>query len=233
MEIMNTKKVGRKPIPVVYKRVIYKDCGFCVGTINSSKGMIQFIVDNGDSEKVMARSWHISSVGYVVSYYPTENGIKHLLLHNFILDRLTFPGKGATESVDHINRNPLDNRKENLRIISQSEQNLNQNKKSRNMVQLPEDSGLSPEDIPKHIWYVKPNGGHGDRFAIEFKTENIVWKTSSSKKISLKEKLNQAKEKLEELYTQYPYLNPIMNENVLKAQDLNTSFEEIIKLAKL
>ena len=231
MEINNKYKVGRKPIPVVYKRVVYNDCAYCVGTINSSKGVIQFIINDEDSEKVMTRSWHITSVGYVVSYYPTENGIKQLLLHNFILNRMIFPGRGATESVDHINRNPLDNRKENLRIISQTEQNLNQNKKTRTIVQLPEDSCLSPEDIPKHIWYVKPNGGHGDRFAIEFKTENIVWKTSSSKKMSLKEKLNQAKEKLQELYIQFPYLNPDTNENVIKAQELNTEYEEIIKMA--
>jgi hypothetical protein len=231
MEIMNTKKVGRKPIPVTYKKIISNNSAFCIGTINSSKGIIQFIIDDVDSEKVMARSWHISSVGYVVSYYPTENGIKQLLLHNFILNRITFPGKGATESVDHINRNPLDNRKENLRIVSQTEQNLNQKKKPRNNIQLPENSGLTSDDIPKHIWYIKPNGMHGDRFGIDLKTENIAWKTSSSKKLSLKEKLNQAKEKLEELYIQYPYLNPNINENILKAQELNTSFEEIIAFA--
>lgn len=182
MEIMNAKKVGRKPIPVIYKKVMYKDCAYCVGTINSSKGVVQFIINDEDSEKVITRSWHITSVGYVVSYYPTEDGIKQLLLHNFILNRLTFPGRGATESVDHINRNPLDNRKENLRIISQTEQNLNQKKKPRNNIQLPENSGLVPDDIPKHIWYIKPNGMHGDRFGIDLKTENISWKTSSSKK---------------------------------------------------
>jgi hypothetical protein len=230
MEINNKIKTGRKPIPVVYTRIIYKGCAYCIGTINSIRGVIQFVIDDEDSEKVINRSWHISSVGYVVSYYPTESGIKQLLLHNFILNRMIFPGRGATESVDHINRNPLDNRKENLRIISQTEQNLNQKKKPRNNIQLPENSGLVPDDIPKHIWYIKPNGMHGDRFGIDLKTENIAWKTSSSKKLSLKEKLNQAKEKLQELYTQFPYLNPTTNENILKAQELNTEFEEIIKL---
>jgi len=57
-------------------------------------------------------------------------------------------------------------------------------------------SELTVDDIPKHIWYVKANGNHGDRFAIEFKTENIVWKTTSSKKISLKDKLEAAKRKI-------------------------------------
>jgi hypothetical protein len=228
---MNTKaKVGRKPIPVRYKSIVYNNKQYCIGVITSSKGVIQFLIDGDDSEKVKERSWHISSAGYVVSYYPTDDGIKQLLLHNFVMNRLTFPGKGATETVDHINRNPLDNRKANLRIISQTEQNINQHKKPRNIVKLPEDSGINPDDIPRHIWYMKANGGHGDRFAIEFKTEHLVWKTSSSKKLTLQQKLNQAKEKLQELYIQYPHLNQSENNIVKQAEELTTSFNEIINL---
>lgn len=228
-----TSKVGRKPVPVVYTKVIHNAKEYCIGTIHSNKGYIKFVIDGEDSEKVMARSWHITSVGYVSSYYPTDDGIKQLLLHNFIMNRLTFPGKGATESVDHINRNPLDNRKENLRIVSQTEQNINQGKKPRNFVQLPENSEINPDDIPRHIWYIKANGGHGDRFAIEFKTENLVWKTSSSKKLSLQEKLNSAKQKLQELYIQYPYLNPENNATVNYAEELTESFQEILGIVSL
>ncbi len=228
---MNTKsKVGRKPIPVLYNTIIHNNNEYCIGSITSCKGLIKFIIDNEDSQKVMSRNWHISSVGYIVSYYPTENGIKQLLLHNFVMNRLTFPGKGATESVDHINRNPLDNRKENLRVISQSEQNINQGKKPRNIVKLPEDCGITPDDIPRHIWYIKPNGAHGDRFAIEFKTENLVWKSSSSKKLTVSQKLESTKQKLQELYIQYPYLNPETNTIVNLAEELTQSFQEIMGL---
>jgi hypothetical protein len=56
--------------------------------------------------------------------------------------------------------------------------------------------------------YIKLNGSHGERFAIEFKTEGICWKTTSSKSVTLVEKLQEARQKLSELYSLYPYLNP-------------------------
>ena len=93
---------------------------------------------------------------------------------------------------------------------------------------LPEDCQIKPDEIPKHIWYVRANGLHGDRFAIEFKTEGICWKTTSSKKVRLIEKLNEAKEKLQELYLKYPYLNPNYEDE--KSKELNESFNNILKL---
>jgi hypothetical protein len=60
-------------------------------------------------------------------WQPKDKKRKTLYLHNFIMNRLTFDGKGSTETVDHINGNGFDNRKVNLRIISQSLQNMNTN----------------------------------------------------------------------------------------------------------
>lgn len=226
------KKVGRKPRPILYTDVKYNDKDYVVGIITSNKGFIKFVFDKEDEENVKGKSWHVTSTGYISSYYVYNNATVQLLLHNVVMSRMIFPGKGAKESVDHINRNPLDNRKENLRIISQTEQNLNQKKKTRTLVKLPDDSGISPDELPRHIWYVKANGAHGDRFAIEFKTEGIIWKSTSSKQVSLREKLNQAKYKLSELYIEYPYLNPITNTILETADNLNKSFNKIVQTSE-
>ena len=226
---MKKKKVGRKPRPIIYKDVTYNDKHYIVGVITSNKGLIKFVFDKDDEEKVKGKSWHTVSSGYIVSYCAHNDKYSQILLHNIIMNRMNFPGKGAKESVDHINRNPLDNRKENLRIVSQTQQNLNQKKKSR-IVELPDGCGIIPNDIPKHVWYVRANGAHGERFAIEFKTENILWKSSSSKKLSLQEKLDQAKQKLVEFYTLYPYLNPENTEILQIETALQDSFQAMLTL---
>ena len=223
------KKVGRKPRHIFYQDIKYNNNQYIVGTITSTKGLIKFVFDKDDEEKVKKYSWHILSSGYIASYYSHGERRLQLLLHNLIMNRIIFPGKGAEETVDHINRNPLDNRKENLRILNQTNQNINQKQKKRD-VELPEGCGILPDEIPKHVWYVRANGLHGERFAIEFKTENILWKTTSSKKVSIHEKLNQAKQKLVELYTQHPYLNPDNPERLQTEQFLNNSFEGIVAL---
>lgn len=223
-------KVGRKPIPVDYHDITYNSKDYIVGIIHSKLGTFKFVIDKEDFEKIKIKSWHITSTGYVSTYHVIDGVQKQILIHNLVMNRMVFPGKGATQTVDHINRNPLDNRKENLRIVSQTEQNINQKKKPRNIVKLPDTCGINPDEIPRHIWYIKPNGGHGDRFAIEFKTENIVWKSTSSKKHTLLEKLNQAKEKLQEFYTQFPYLNPETNDTIQQSEHLHKSYQEIVSL---
>jgi hypothetical protein len=224
-------KTGRKPGIITYTNVVYNSKEYTVGSLISKERDIKYVFDTEDFHKVEGKSWHYASNAYISHGIIVEGKKKELYLHNLVMNRLGFPGKGSKETVDHINRNGLDNRKENLRVLTQSEQNLNQSKKSRR-IQLPEDSGLTAEDIPKHIWYVKANGNHGDRFAIEFKTENITWKTTSSKMVLLKDKLQMAIAKLKEYYTEYPHLNPENQEMNTKIQKLADSYDEIIKLVE-
>ena len=230
MNIQLPKPIGRPSHNINYVNVNYCNKEYTVGKIPFKDKYLKFVIDREDFDKIDGYSWHKSSNNYISQGVIVEGKKKEFYLHNLILDIFDFPGKGSKESVDHINRIGLDNRKENLRIITQSEQNLNQSKRKRT-IELPEDSGLTVDDIPKHIWYVKANGNHGDRFAIQLKTENITWKTTSSKNILLKDKLQSAKEKIQEYYKQFPYLNPNNEEINNTIKELSDSYEDIIKLA--
>ena len=229
MGLIKEGNVGRPHIEVIYKYIEYNNNKYIIGSILNNFINKYFIIDYDDYEKVKQYSWHINSNKYIGSTIYIDKVKKELYLHNLIMNKLTFEGKGQIETVDHINRNPLDNRKKNLRIITQSEQNLNQKTKSRKIT-FPENYSIKPEDIPKHIWYMKENGSHGERFVIEFKTENIVWKGTASKKIKVEDKLKEANDKLQELYLSFPYLDP-NNLNIIKEkEELQKEYKEIIDL---
>jgi len=197
-----------------------------IGTI-LFKGMgIEFVVDAADLSGIQGHRWHYASNNYIstsvtmmvdCSGVPTPKK-RELYLHNFLMK------PRPHESVQHISRNGLDNRRANLRFVDIGIVN-NQTKKKRN-VELPPLCGIRSEEIPKHIWYVQANGYHRDRFAIEFKTEGILWKSTSSKDVTLQEKLEQAKSRLDDLYDIYPHLDPRREEEEAKA--LEESFRQLL-----
>ena len=223
------KKVGRPANPVKYSHISYNGNNYTIMTIQHKEYYIKAVIDKEDFPKVKDYSWCLTSNSYIGSTVVVDSKRIVLYLHNIVMNRLEHTGKGSTITVDHINRNGLDNRKKNLRLATQTEQNLNQKRKGRT-IELPSDSGIKSEDIPKHIWYIKPNGEHGDRFGIDLKTEGIKWKTTSSRKISLVDKLHLAIEQLEKYYGLYPHLNPNNDDKTLEMKSLAREYEEIIKL---
>jgi hypothetical protein len=68
-----------------------------------------FIIDTSDIRKVKNLYWAIKE-GYV------RNRATNQYLHNYLLDRKA----SQVKVVDHINKNTLDNRKVNLRVVSHS-----------------------------------------------------------------------------------------------------------------
>jgi len=197
--------MGRLAKDILYTKVTFEEKEYYVGQIQNNDNLKHFIIDAEDYESVKIHYWHYQSNAYISSAYlsPHDGKRKEVYLHNFVMGRLEFPGKGAIESIDHINNIGMDNRKVNLRLITQTQQNYNTKRRARVTV-LPDNCGILADDIPRNIYYMKPNGHHGDRFVIELKglpDGDMEWKSTSSKSISLLEKLNQAKAKLIELYS--------------------------------
>lgn len=79
----------------------------------NSKGVV--LVDDEDYEALSAAHWHLSGAGYAAG----RVGGRRVLMHRF----LSKAPKGV--DVDHVNRVKLDNRKENLRLCTKSQNHAN------------------------------------------------------------------------------------------------------------
>ena len=99
--------------------ILYDDYAEIIILDNKSNEVGRVKIDLDDVDRVGQYKWHISH-GYACC---NENKIR---LHRFIMN---CPNDKV---VDHINHNPLDNRKCNLRICSNQQNCMNQNKHSNN-----------------------------------------------------------------------------------------------------
>lgn len=219
-----------------YSRVKYANRDYVVCKINYHKKPLLFVVNARGFRKLRKyKGWVYKKCGYIGRKHVVDNKNKVMYLHNLVMNKLTHDGKGQKLSVDHINRIGTDNRKKNLRFISQSHQNNNQRRKKRRS-KLPEDCGFTWEDVPKSVWYVKPTKTHKERFCVDIKTEtlNMQWYTTSSRDVSLKFKLEHMKKYLRNLRNKYPdefqkyNICNIVNKKAIK---LTRSYNNILRLS--
>lgn len=90
--------------------------------VHTDKHKIPFLIDSQYYESVARYCWSISKTGG----YPCANRGKRpngatIYLHNFL-----FGYAPDGKEWDHINRNPLDNRRANLRIVTHQKNMMNQ-----------------------------------------------------------------------------------------------------------
>lgn len=83
------------------------------------------IIDEDDFERVGQHKWFTFAKGYGATHNPKDHN-KMIWMHRFILDA------PIGMEVDHINGNRLDNRKENLRLCTKSENQMNRSRNKNN-----------------------------------------------------------------------------------------------------
>jgi hypothetical protein len=162
-------------------------------------------------------SWFIGKNGYPGCRTVMNGKDTVLTLHQHLMNHYGH-GKGQ-ESIDHINRNKLDNRLQNLRITSQSIQNENRDKvrRQKNAKELPDE--IKEIGLPKFVVYYKENVGKDNTrefFTVEghplqkekekgtqnHQTNQLKsrrWATTKSNKVCIKDKLDAAKRYIIEL----------------------------------
>lgn len=152
-----------------------------------------------DHQKI---TWFCGYNGYISAHIPKQT--TNLYMHQVIMECYG-NGKGTMNvSVDHMDRNPLNNSISNLRIVNRLEQESNKigmlpnTKRARNhnAIQLPE--GITQDMMRKYVvyyknWLDRENGKFREYFCVE-KHPNLQkqWKSTSCADVSIFEKLKQA-----------------------------------------
>lgn len=174
---------------------------------------VSFYMDENLNKKYI--TWHMKlekNIKDRESYYVRggyKSG-KKIYIHKLILD---YEIQNGSITIDHIDRDPLNNRKFNLRFATKKEQCLNTHKRSRmkNACTLP--SEIKDIILPKYVCYTKFSRntklGYYDLFIIQchpIQKKNEKWLSKMSMKLTLNEKLKQTLNKLSEynkLYEQH------------------------------
>jgi hypothetical protein len=176
----------------------------------SYQKILDFENNNNEGKKI---TFHKHSNGYILSSNQS------LFIHQVILGCYG-NGKGTKHiSVDHIDRNPLNNTLENLRIATRKEQEQNckgiapetKRERKHNAKDLPE--GINHNIMKKYVvyyheWLDKEHTKQREFFRVEHPKLDKPWSSTKSNKVSIEDKLAQANKVVEDLENNiYPEKN--------------------------
>jgi len=151
------------------------------------------------SSKVYTVSTINDETRKLVERFHIFDGVdKSLLLHRYIAALAQIPCQNNATYIDHIDRLTLDNRIENLRWATQSDQNRNQGKKTRQRTacRLPDDINVTV--LPKYITWNPEKTRTFFRIECHPVLIGKQWSSSKSKKFTNQEKFDQTLNQLAE-----------------------------------
>ena len=143
-------------------------------------------------------TWYLHSNMYIATMIKQEDKKVAIYMHQYIMDCHLENNTDMNKTVDHINRDKFDNRRENLRFASMSEQNKNKGRSKRPCTASVLPDYIQQLKLPKFVsynkrCYDKNNNSWREFFTIENHPKNVtnVWSSSKSNNVSIKDKYEQ------------------------------------------
>lgn len=227
---MSTINFFSKSVYMSTGKIRYRNRYYGVIEINYKGNKLPVVIDWDDYKKIkkMSNKWRYNSSGFVSCNYNNKDVSKVINLHDVI--KFMNEGKIDDPNIIHLNRIGLDNRRDNLSYDIKGKEHKKSMSKKKRTKDLPVDSGISKDELPTFIWYMKPDASHGERFVVN--VGDVNWKSTSSVKVDLREKLEDAKKHLRklkvnrgDLFTEYS-MNGDYTE---KGKELLESYLAIVK----
>jgi hypothetical protein len=181
--------------------VKYKKNNYVICLLKHLKSKIPIVLDKNIFKIIILNNYNykINERNHV--YYMKNNKIKYL--HNLVLETANKNKKNS--SVIHLNNIHFDNRICNLEYDVKNKSNSKNTRKKKRIINLT-DKNINASLLPTFISYMKEDKTHGDRFQLEIKSEKLLWRSTSSKKLSTRYKLEETKKFLRYLIKSKPQI---------------------------
>lgn len=185
--------------------VEYHKNKYTIASLQHSKNMIPIVLDRHiyKTLKKLNKKWYINDKNHIYCIHTNDYGESHIVYMHDVIIKLNPDIKYMYNTpIIHINNIHFDNRLSNLQFDVINKDHTKNIKKKRRTIDL-SNFGINVDDLPTYIWYLKPDKTHGARFVIDI-AGKISWRSTASKKVSLRYKLEEAKKYLRYILLQYP-----------------------------
>lgn len=168
-----------------------------------SENTIPILLDR-DTYKIIKsynKLWYINEKNRVYCIHNNNNKDYTIYIHELVM-KLNKNERYINKPIIHINNIYFDNRIENLQFDTTNKDHSKNVRKKKRTINLKK-YGINVNTLPTYLWYQNPDNTHGNRFIISISNE-IFWKSTSSKRVSLRYKLEEAKKYLRYLKEERP-----------------------------
>lgn len=171
-----------------------KNQAYYVFELNSERKNRVGIIDYDDFDKIktIKNSFFMTSKRYIYHKHKRNKKTICTYLHNIVMEHTPQQRGTSGFTCDHLNRITRDNRKENIRLVTQSEQEHNKDDKKRKFDYST--INIDKDQLITGVSYAPPtvSGKGGNRFILEIRLTKAVKNTETSEfingKLTIKDK---------------------------------------------